>query len=187
MALLGPCFKTGAAVGLSPPAALPRPVSLFLSNPGQHLSLTVLVRYRSRSHTFPWVESTTPSLCTTNHSYSSASPLLPGPRAFTGLRVFSDACPSIAAATTPFGFSTGPNLFVRHYYGRRVCFRFLPLLICLSLGGRPPTRATSVHMRTLLTEGYAIRPPGFAACCTRLSRPAAAFFVLRANGSTERI
>jgi len=38
------------------------------------------------------------------------------------------------------GFGAGPGRFARRYSGRRVCFRFLPLLICLSSGSLPPAR-----------------------------------------------
>lgn len=83
-----------------------------------------------------------------------------------------------------------PGHFARRYLARRICFRFLPLLICLSSGSNPSHYFVETKITGLLATGgnYVIRPPGdrsFAGL-PRYSHSAAAFFVLRADRSTDR-
>ena len=94
---------------------------------------------------------TTSSQCTTNHCYSRRHNTLPArPTAFNRLRLpFQElTAPSARTLpTTPNGFGTEPSLFARRYSRRRICFRFLPLLICLSPGSILAPRQTPVSAR----------------------------------------
>ena len=61
--------------------------------------------------------------------------------------------PSFAVLpTAPEGFRTGPNRFARRYSGRRFCFRFLPLLICLSSGSSLSLLTTEVRQQRVLAN-----------------------------------
>ena len=122
-----------------------------------HLSLTVLVRYRSAgifslTGWSPWIHArfhvaratqvpaTLPSLSPTGLSPTLA-------RLSSALRL--DSRVDVAGPTTPRSVDRGlgSSLFVRHYWGNRGFFLFLWVLRCFSSPG-------SLHMRYGFTHGY---------------------------------
>jgi len=143
---------SSAHLGPEPGATEPAGFTLTPPPRGQHVSLKVLVLYRPRSPAFPWVENTTPSRCTTNHRYSPIySCLARGPRLSLDPRRLSAPSPSFSkpSHSSPLkkgGFGSGTGPFARRYSGRRICFRFLPLLICLSSGSHPPAPSSPIFL-----------------------------------------
>ena len=155
VALLGPCFKTGSARTRLPPpeeertsgrAQLIQPVSLLCPTlgtarfPHGTRTLSVSETYVSlggKHH--PFTVHYQPLLLSAGTRAASESRAITGPPHFTeGPRRFALALP-----TAPAGFRTGTSRFARRYSGRRVCFRFLPLLICLSSGSSLSRRAAA--------------------------------------------
>ena len=156
-----------APLNYEPGATEPAGFTLTPPPRGQHVSLKVLVLYRPRSRAFPWVENTTPSRCTTNHRYSPITPAhFEGDPGCHWFRAASQRLPPQAKPrphSSPFnhivmgikgGFGKGTGPFARRYSGRRFCFRFLPLLICLS-SESPPPAASAPLLRAARRSGAA--------------------------------
>lgn len=151
VALLGPCFKTGSArtrlpMRTSGRAQLIQPVSLLCPIlgtarfPHGTRTLSVSETYVSLGgEHHPFTVNYQPLLLSAGTRAASESRAITGPPPFTeGPRRFALALP-----TAPEGFRTGTSRFARRYSGRRVCFRFLPLLICLSSGSSLSGRAAA--------------------------------------------
>ena len=141
--------------------ACKRTVSGAISLPSRgafHLSLTVLVHYRSLgifslTGWSPWIHArfhvaraTQVPARPSRLSSTGLSPTLA--RLSSALRL--DVPVHIAGPTTPppVGRGLGSSLFVRHYWGNRGFFLFLQVLRCFSSLG-------SLRMRYGFTQGYA--------------------------------
>jgi hypothetical protein len=157
-------------------------------------ALSVSETYVSLGGKHHLIHSTVPTTAT----HRSQTGALPATRAFTGSAGLHRPSTGRGALGTPqlspsapksrsrFSVRTGP--FARRYSARRVCFRFLPLLICLSSGSNPSqasapspdsetqkegerrtpeTARLRRQLRHSATGGSQFRwsPPLFALCC----------------------
>ena len=167
--------------------------ALFHSPPrgAFHLSLTVLVRYRSHGSILAlgggppgFAPDFSGRALLRNSATKGPSPsptglspsLAPRPR---GLRLASPPAPAGPSTPAALGGRFRQSArSARRYSGPRCCFLFLPVLRCFSSRGSPPAGCPVPDDRARARPGCPIRPPGDHRVCAPppgLSQLTAAF------------
>lgn len=191
---------------LRPGTIDPASFTLIPRSRGQRVSLTVLVRYRSRNHPFPWVENTTPSQCTTNHYYSPQTSStdkisLSWSRTVTGSAQLhrcsqsnkypvSHSARRLQVGNQPFRSPLLRPSLLLSIPSPTNMLKFGELPLPKEILGSPQRVPPSLIKNNFILGGeaapFGIQRISHFACLLCLSRLTAAFLALRADGSTDR-